>query len=283
MSSKKQHGSEKSKIVKHESVKKVKSEIKSDKPPTKSAKKTLNNTEKMTNPETSEKTNKKAPKDRRRSSRKKTQRTQFTRFYDDSPDNIADVITHGDIECIHVPRVNSSRKKYIKFVKENGGWDLNGEDSDLKQVLDTMSQEIDEEWSDSLTSQHMNELRTFVNSKPIGSCRVMFDFDRVINQVEGTISGKISEITSQGLNVSGLAKYHIGTKARLQDFRRTIDELVKRKCKVSVVTNNPGCKDESFIAVLHYIHPHFQEKNVHCSFRFANKLNCMSARKLLKT
>ncbi len=282
MSTKKQHGSEKSKIEKQ--LKKVPRETKSEKPPpTKPAK---NNTEKPTKPDTSEKTtNKKAPKDRRRSSRKKPQRTTplFTRFYDDSPENIADVITHGEIECIHVPRVNSSRKKYVKFVKENGGWDLNGEDSDLKQVLDTMSQEIDEEWSDSLTAQHMSELRTFVNSKPVVSCRVMFDFDRVINQVEGTISGKISEITSQGLNVSGLAKYHIGTKGRLQDFRKTMDDLIKRKCKVSVVTNNPGCKDESFIAVLHYIHPHFQEKNVHCSFRFANKLNCMSARKLLKT
>lgn len=208
---------------------------------------------------------------------------KFYRFYDDSPDNIADVIAHGNIECIHVPRMNSSKKRYVKSVQEDGRWDLSGEDADLQQVLHALRStgELDEDASDALTSTHMSELRRFVRSKPKKSCRVMFDFDRVINRVEGMIAGKHKDILAQGLNVSGLSKYHIGSKPRLEEFRRTIDECLKHGAKVSVVTNNPGCNDETFIPVLHFIHPAFTEKNVHCSFRFANKLNCISAKKLL--
>lgn len=210
---------------------------------------------------------------------------KYTRFYDDSPDNIADVITHGDIECIHVPRVNTLVPRgmtYNEYVSKYGGWSLKTSDKDLQQVLTTLQNEVEtEEVSDSLTSDHMSELRKWVRSKPKGSCRVMFDFDRVINQVEGMIAGSLKSITDQKLNIPGLAKYHIGSKNRLKDFRKTIKELLKFGASVSVVTNNPGCRDESFVAVLNYIHPVFTTSTVHCSYRFANKLNCMSARNLL--
>jgi hypothetical protein len=215
--------------------------------------------------------------------RRSHQQPKFYRFYDDSPDNIADVIAHGNIECVHVPRVNSSKKRYLDSVREDGRWDLMGQDADLQQVLHALKSagELDEDASDALTSAHMSELRRFVRSKPKGTCRIMFDFDRVINRVEGMIAGKHKDILAQGLNVSGLSKYHIGSKPRLEEFRRTIDECLKYGAKVSVVTNNPGCNDETFIPVLHFIHPVFTDKNVHCSFRFANKLNCISAKKLL--
>jgi hypothetical protein len=179
--------------------------------------------------------------------------------------------------------VNSSKKRYLDSVREDGRWDLMGQDADLQQVLHALKSagELDEDASDALTSAHMSELRRFVRSKPKGTCRIMFDFDRVINRVEGMIAGKHKDILAQGLNVSGLSKYHIGSKPRLEEFRRTIDECLKYGAKVSVVTNNPGCNDETFIPVLHFIHPVFTDKNVHCSFRFANKLNCISAKKLL--
>ena len=228
---------------------------------------------------------KSAKKSNTKTKKAKTQQPQFTRFYDDSPENIADVITHGSIECIHVPRVNTLIPKgrtFNEFVRSAGGWKLTGKDADLLQVLDTLKSDADvEEFSDALTSEHMSELRKWVRSKPKGSCRVMFDFDRVINMVEGMIAGSIETIQAQNLNISGLAKYHIGTKERLQDFRKTVDELLRYNARVSVVTNNPGCQDASFVEVLHYIHPVFTKENVHCSYRFANKLNCMSARKLL--
>ena len=210
---------------------------------------------------------------------------KYTRFYDDSPDNIADVITHGDIECIHVPRMNTIVPRgmtYNEYVSKYGGWSLKTSDKDLQQVLTTLHNETEtEEVSDSLTSEHMSELRRWVRSKPKGSCRVMFDFDRVINQVEGMIAGSLKTITDQKLNIAGLAKYHIGSKSRLKDFRKTVNELLKFDTNVSVVTNNPGCRDESFVAVLNYVHPVFTKSTVHCSYRFANKLNCMSAKKLV--
>lgn len=217
--------------------------------------------------------------------KKKTVAEEYVRFYDDSPENIADVITHGSIECIHVPRVNTIMPRgmsYNEYVRTHGGWKLQGKDADLLQVLDSLRSESDmEEFSDSLTEAHMSELRQWVRKKPQGTCRVMFDFDRVINHVEGMIAGSMKTIEEQNLSVSGLAKYHIGTKTRWQSFRKTIDALLKQKASVSVVTNNPGCQDESFVAVLHFIHPAFNRENVHCSYRFANKLNCMSARKLV--
>lgn len=210
---------------------------------------------------------------------------RYTRFYDDSPDNIADVITHGDIECIHVPRVNTIVPRgmtYNEYVIKYGGWNLKTSDKDLQEVLTALHNEVEtEEVSDSLTPEHMSELRKWVRSKPKGSCRVMFDFDRVINQVEGMIAGSLKTIADQHLNIPGLAKYHIGSKNRLKDFRKTIKELLKFDTNVSVVTNNPGCRDESFVAVLNYIHPVFTKSTVHCSYRFANKLNCMSAKKLV--
>jgi hypothetical protein len=217
--------------------------------------------------------------------KKKAPVEEYIRFYDDSPENIADVITHGSIECIHVPRVNTLLPRgmsYNEYVRTRGGWKLQGKDADLQQVLDTLRSDDDvEEFSDSLTEAHMSELRQWVRKKPEGSCRVMFDFDRVINQVEGMIAGSLKTIQEQKLNVPGLAKYHIGTKKRWLNFRKTIDELLKHGTNVSVVTNNPGCQDESFVAVLNFIHPVFTKENVHCSHRFANKLNCMSARKLV--
>jgi len=243
---------------------------------------------KLSVPKTSVKNRKSSQKQTSKNKTKK-QRTettpQYVRFYDDSPENIADVITHGSIECIHVPRVNTilpHGMSYNSFVRTQGGWKLSGKDADLLQVLDTLQSDEDvEEFSDSLTEAHMSELRQWVRKKPKGSCRVMFDFDRVINHVEGMIAGSLKTIQEQKLNVPGLAKYHIGTKARWQTFRKTIDELLKHETNVSVVTNNPGCQDESFVAVLHFLHPVFTKENVHCSHRFANKLNCMSARKLV--
>lgn len=249
--------------------------------------------DKMHEPKSKEKqkTTKNKTKTRKSSSTttKKTQTknvpAQFTRFYDDSPENIADVITHGSIECIHVPRVNTliaKGRSYNEFVRSTGGWKLTGKDADLLQVLDTLKSDADlEEFSDALTPEHMSELRRWVRAKPKGTCRVMFDFDRVINMVEGMIAGSVETIQGQNLNITGLAKYHIGTKERLQNFRKTVDELLRHNARVSVVTNNPGCQDASFVEVLHYIHPIFTKENVHCSYRFANKLNCMSARKLL--
>lgn len=251
---------------KYDEISKAKSPQKKPKRPSKTSKKTTTTTQKRTPAETTP--------------------TTHTRFYDDAPENIADVIAHGQIECIHVPRVNTivpSKMTYNDFVSRHGGWNLKTTDKDLQQVLTSLKSEIDtEEVSDALTSVHMSELRKWVRSKPDGSCRVMFDFDRVINQVEGMIAGSLKSIQDQGLNIPGLAKYHIGSKNRLKDFRKTINELLKHNATVSVVTNNPGCRDESFVAVLNYIHPVFTSSTVHCSFRFANKLNCMSARNLVK-
>jgi hypothetical protein len=226
------------------------------------------------------------PKKKKTSSAQKTHTTTtYTRFYDDSPENIADVITHGNIECIHVPRVNTIVPRgmtYNEYVSKYGGWNLKTTDKDLQQVLTTLHSEIEtEEVSDSLTPEHMSELRKWVRSKPKGSCRVMFDFDRVINQIEGMIAGTLKTISDQNLNIPGLAKYHIGSKNRLKEFRKTVNELLKFEANVSVVTNNPGCRDDSFVAVLNYIHPTFTKSTVHCSYRFANKLNCMSAKKLV--
>ncbi len=205
---------------------------------------------------------------------------KFVRFYDDSPDNIADVLINGSIECIHVPRIKTHIGTYQSYIHKCGGWKLKSEDRDLTIILEQLKHS-EEEMSDSLTIEMMSELRQWVRQHPKNTCKVIFDFDRVINHIEGIVAGTYAFIQKENLTISGLAKYHMGTKERLNHFRKTIDELIAHKCKIYVVTNNPGCKEETFIPVLTYIHPIFTKKTVHCSFRFANKLNCFQTRKLI--
>ena len=218
---------------------------------------------------------------------------QPTRFYDDSPDNVRDVARDMNIECIQVPRSNKvvpkgsedggSPHDYARWVKKRGGWDLEGEDRDIADVLDYYLQRDsfgEEDTSDSLTESMMRDLRTWAQTNRNARC-VIFDFDRVINLTEGIMSFDTpSDLHDAGLTVSGLTKYHMGTKQRMQLFRRVLNELVRREVSVHVVSNNEAALTKTFVAVLHNLHPVFSRESVHASKDFPTKLHCIRQRGL---
>ncbi len=219
---------------------------------------------------------------------------QAIRFYDDSPDNIADVRKDEKIECIHVARTNrtvpkgsadgGSGRAYLDFVKSKGGWDLHGQDHDLLDVLRYYKDHSydEEDTSDSLTEPMMRDLRTWAQTNR-NARAVFFDFDRVINQVEGILSfDTVSDVRGAGLTVSGLVKYHVGTKSRLALFRRVLDELVRIGIKVHVVSNNEAAKTEFFVALLKGIHGVFSREVVHASMDYPTKLHCIRQKGLVR-
>jgi hypothetical protein len=210
------------------------------------------------------------------------------RFYDDSPDNISDVRKDMTIECIHVPRVNrkvppgtcdgGKNLDYCNYVKKKGGWKLDTVDSDLASVLEYYMNKDDfseEDTSDSLTENGMRELRTWACTNRNAS-DVIFDFDRVINLTEGIMGYDTpSDLHERDLRVSGLAKYHMGTKSRLMLFRRVLNELTRRNVRVHVVSNNEAAATPLFSALLHAIHPAFHRDNIYASCTYKTKLHCI--------
>ena len=218
---------------------------------------------------------------------------QPTRFYDDSPDNIHAVSKDCNIECIQVPRTNKTVPKgsedggsphdYCRWVKKRGGWDLANADKDLADVLEYYSAREDfgeEDTSDSLTEPMMRELRTWAQTNRNARC-VIFDFDRVINMTEGIMAFDTpSDLHDAGLSVSGLTKYHMGTKERMALFRRVLNELVRREIAVCVVSNNEAALTKTFVALLHHLHPVFTRETVVASKDYPTKLHCIRQRGL---
>lgn len=221
------------------------------------------------------------------------ERSQPARFYDDSPDNIDDVQKDPQIECIQVPRVckavpagmedGGEDGAYLRYIRKHGGWDLKDKDRDLYDVMKFFHESgINEDnTSDALTEKDMKDLRTWAARNPNARV-VIFDFDRVINQVEGTVSYDTNEeVEERGFTAKGLAKYHMGTKKRMRAFRRLVNELVRRGIFVHIVTNNTAAGCELFYSIVKHIHPVFTRETVHGSYDYETKLQCIRDKKLL--
>jgi hypothetical protein len=209
------------------------------------------------------------------------------RFYDDSEENIDDVQKDYKIECIHVPRTNTSPKgksqggeehEYIRYIRDRGNWDLDNKDSDLYDVLTFYHESPhmqEDEISEALTDKHIDELLRWTRKNQNAKC-VIFDFDRVINRVEGVIGyDTVAEIRKYHLKPSGLAKYHIGSKKRMRKIKRMFDELVRRGIDVRIVTNNTAAGCELFTEILKCIHPVLNKNTIHGSYNHDTKLHCI--------
>ncbi len=209
------------------------------------------------------------------------------RFYDDSEENIDDVQKDYNIECIHVPRTNTSPKgksqggdehEYIRYIRDHGKWDLDNKDSDLYDVLTFYHESPhmqEDEISEALTDKHIDDLMRWTRKNPNAKC-VIFDFDRVINRVEGVIGyDTVAEIRKYHLKPSGLAKYHIGSKSRMRKIKKMFDELVRRGIDVRIVTNNTAAGCELFTEILKCIHPVLNKNTIHGSYNHDTKLHCI--------
>jgi hypothetical protein len=210
------------------------------------------------------------------------------RFYDDNKKYLE---LHPSlarvVETIWVPRdpildrrgnVISSGHEYSDLLRSNGGWDLDGADRDLSNLL-TSLREQDERivLSTGINESHIRDLERFARDLPALSNGtkgvVIFDWDEVLNRREGyrRVHGNHAPGTYM--------KYAMGTKARMEKIRACIDLLTRNKIEVHVATNNTGCgTSEFFESVAHALHPKIQ---VHCCRKYNTKSECISVEKMI--
>ena len=91
------------------------------------------------------------------------------------------------------------------------------------------------QWAGQLLNQ---ELQRNTQNEFIGS--VFFDFDQVINAVEGmSVLNSAEDMERQfNVHISGIVKYLIGSPERLQLLRNLFTDLESKKIRVYILTNN---------------------------------------------
>lgn len=211
------------------------------------------------------------------------------RFYDDNKKYLQ---LHPNlervVETIWVPRdpvlnrlgrVISTGKAYADFIRSNGGWDLQGTDDDLANLL-TSLRDLDEKiiLSTGLNDSHFRDLKRFARDLPsVSNGRtkgiVIFDWDEVLNRREGyrRVHGNHSP--------AAYMKYAMGTKARMESIRSCIDLLTLNHIQVHIATNNTGCGTSQFFeSVAHALHPKIQ---VHCCRKYDTKSECISIENII--
>jgi hypothetical protein len=211
------------------------------------------------------------------------------RFYDDNQDYLK---LHPNlervVETIWVPRdpildrqgrVIVTGRAYNDFIRSEGGWDLNGSDRDLSDLLTDLSKEEEKIiLSTGINESHIRDLKRFARElPPVSNGRtkgvVIFDWDEVLNRREG--------YRRAGGNHSPTAymKYAMGTKARMRQIKLCIELLSRNKIEVHVATNNTGCgKSAFFESIAHALHPSIR---VHCCRKYDTKSECISVEKMI--
>lgn len=202
------------------------------------------------------------------------------RFYDDDIRNIVNVHRSfpGVIECIHVPPVplrdckvqqqittpttpttdaNPLVRKngYLTYIEECGGWELDGMDKDLHQVMKYLRNSaggtVEDIVVQGLNYMDVQNIFEWSNDLPdvdtaSGEIRgkLFLDWDQVVNHLEGVpIPQLLEHIAKLGLTSSGITKYCVGKRARYDAFRNLFVHLFDRNVHVYIVTNNGGCRN----------------------------------------
>lgn len=202
------------------------------------------------------------------------------RFYDDNKKYLQ---LHPNleriVETIWVPRDPildrhsrpiTTGKAYIQYVQSNGGWDLNGSDRDLRNLLVALS-DVDE---DIILSTGLNETHTRdLERNAARLAAVIFDWDEVLNRREGYrhAHGNHSPVAYM--------KYAMGTKTRMEQLHSCIDTLVRHNVQVHLATNNTGCgTSDLFESIAHALHPRIV---VHCCRKYDSKSDCITIEKMI--
>lgn len=210
------------------------------------------------------------------------------RFYDDNKNYL---VLHPSlervVETIWVPRdpildrrgnVISTGREYSDFMRSNGGWDLDGVDRDLSNLLTSLSEQDERiTLSTGLNEMHFHDLKQFARDLPelphgIKGV-VIFDWDEVLNRREGyrRASGDHAP--------AAYMKYAMGTKARMEEIRSCLDVLIRNRVQVHIATNNTGCgKSDFFESVAHALSP---DITVHCCRKYDTKSECISMENII--
>jgi hypothetical protein len=212
------------------------------------------------------------------------------RFYDDNQDylELHPSLEHI-VETIWVPGIPivtrsgsiiNTGDAYVDFMRENGGWDLDGADRDLSNLLSSLREQNERIiLSTGLNETHVRDLKRFasaISRLPGGGDTkgvVIFDWDEVLNQREGyrRVRGDHSP--------TAYMKYAMGTKTRMNEIRACIELLTRNKIEVHIATNNTGCgKSDFFESVAHALHPKI---HVHCCRKYDTKSECISVEQMI--
>jgi hypothetical protein len=222
------------------------------------------------------------------------------RFYDDNVGHITAVNREfGDmIEGIlvhQIPLMNcmtgdmvTMLRDYENYIQECGGWDLDGEDSDLNGVLAVYGKiaNAHEEISQALSIQDFDDLQAWAAELPDNPGRrfrgkVFFDWDQVLNHIEGMyVHPTIWQVRAQkNVEPSGYLKLCMGSKARMLKVKQTISYLFAHDIEVNIVTNNGSCRNGDADAVFGYISAALDPRiQVHCCKTYPEKAACIRAR-----
>lgn len=232
------------------------------------------------------------------------------RFYDDDRNNIQKMKEDERIQSILVKRrplqsntiglydnyhINKSiyYREHIEYV-----YDINGKDADIKNYIEIrrgLKNEDEHHVSEGLDILMLNELKEWADllyqqeiqteqQEYIGC--VFFDFDRVLNCLEGiTITRNLNDFkTIYNIEPYGILKYIFGSKERYDSIYYTIDYLLQRKIKVCILTNNTACDSHpSFKELLGYYHNYFREypDRIYCSVTYPSKLEFLHQNNLI--
>jgi hypothetical protein len=234
------------------------------------------------------------------------------RFYDDNPQYINDVKENKEVFCIEVRRRQMTRdgtvgvndledpeylhnpdvtpityrehlrREYNNFENEselemytNKIYTLHGEE---KRVSEALNEEMMDDcmlWSSLLYEQENDNPNNSNLQQYYGA--VFFDFDRVINCLEGYSSYPTEEemIEHEGVHAITLLKYIIGSPIRLQKLRNLFDFLQNKKVRACILTNNTGCHKPIFKTVCNLLHQTLTESNIFCCVGLNTKLVCI--------
>lgn len=191
-------------------------------------------------------------------------------FFDDDPQNLKIVSKDPRVRAIHVEVTKLPVENYTDSVEHRGGWDPT-KDRDLFEFIEhrrRVGTPDDTFASIGLTFDQMTAVCRWVKKRG-RSATVVFDFDYVLNRLEGLI-------LTPDAPASGIAKYYVGTHIRLRAIRAMIDCVLRNRGRVFIVTNNGGSESDVFVNVCHAIHPHFTRDTVKSALPHErNKLTCM--------
>lgn len=164
--------------------------------------------------------------------------------------------------------------EYVRFLKsEFSGWDLDGVDWDLSDLLEVLGNNTKEiALNFGLNDTHLADLRNFANelpNEPSGRARgvVIFDWDEVLNCAEGF--RRLEQIRP-----SAHLKFAMGTRRRLLNIRSCIDFLLQNRVDVHIATNNTACASPLYRSMVRALHPGI---NVHCCRvkEYSSKSECI--------
>lgn len=223
------------------------------------------------------------------------------RFYDDNNGHISAVndefghMVEGFLvpqnpllNCITGEEINTLRG-YEEYIRECGGWDFDGADKDLNELLEMYSKipNDHEEVSQALTDRDLDELREWAERLPENpghrfKGKVFFDWDQVLNHIEGIYVAKtIQEVHDRNINQSAYLKLCMGSKARMLKVKQLVSFLFAQDIEVNVVTNNGSCRNEDIDAVFGYITDVLDTRiQVHCCNTYAHKADCIRERNI---